>query len=111
MNESSTLLLFLHFWEIISEKFIQSDFTILHSFRFRSLRAHTTVKICQILAYDKFHFYFYSHWKLFYESLPKVISRVFTNEFLLIHIASVSGQYVHYIFKICQIVEGNKYDQ
>ena len=35
-----------------------------------------------------------------------MISRVFTNEFLLIHIASVSGQCVHYIFKICQIVEG-----
>ena len=42
MNESSTVLLFLHFWEIISEKFIQSDFTILHSFRLRSLRARTT---------------------------------------------------------------------
>ena len=38
--------------------------------------------------------------------LPKIISRVFTNKFLLIYIASVSGQCMHYIFKISQIVEG-----
>ena len=45
---------------------------------------------------------------IFSESLPKVISRVFTNEFLLINIASVSGQCVHYI-KFVKSLKSYKY--
>ena len=35
-----------------------------------------------------------------------VISRVFPSKFLQIHITSVSGHYVVYIFKTCQIIAG-----